>query len=478
MRNFHVFFVIVLFTLGCKVQQKEIEKASHSIEWASDREGIRAGAIMVPENHDEPEGRKIKISYLVVEARDTTSTKYPMVFFSGGPGGNTIDAGLVDFLLQNPISVKRDIVLFDQRGIGYSSALPDMALAAFDIMAKDADEAGELELTRNMIEEYQKKCADLNIQTQYYNTHQNARDVGMLFEHLGYEKYNLFGGSYGTRVARVVQDLFPEYIHSSILDSPDPISGDLLLDRLESYSLALSRIFGYCSKTPECKYEYPELQDEYFNAIEKLREEPLAVEMNDSTTVHINAQDGIYLLRRLLYQGHAREKTPEMIRAFNEGGGPIVNNTLQFEYDLSTGMNLTMFLAVEKLEQYNTANTSDVIDGWYEKYPLIPVKLGFFDAFYRAGMDWHEDELPVGERKFKKSDIPTLIFVNRYDPVTPPVNGHIFMEDLSQGTLLILDEGGHGQGNPKCKNKVMIAFMNNPEAAVNTSCLNIYEETN
>ena len=385
---------------------------------------------------------------------------------------------MVKFLLIDPISEKGDIILFDQRGIGYSSALPDMSLAAFDIMAKDADEAGELELTRKMIADYKKKCADLNIQTQYYNTHQNARDVGMLFEHLGYEKYNLMGGSYGTRVARVVQDLFPEFIHSSILDSPDPISGDLLLDRLESYSLALSRIFEYCSKTPECKYEYPELKNEYFKAMEKLRQEPLVVGMNDSTTVHINAQDGIYLLRRLLYQGYAREKAPEMIRAFNEGGGPIVNNTLQFEYELSGSLNLTMFLSVEKREQYDPANTSNVIDKWYEQYPLIPVKLGFFDAFYQAGMDWHEDHLPAAERKFEKSDIPTLIFVNRYDPVTPPVNGHLFMEDLSQGTLLILDEGGHGAGNRDCKNQVMIAFMNDPDSAIDTSCLNIYEETN
>ena len=93
-------------------------------------------------------------------------------------------------------------------------------------------------------------------------------------------------------------------------------------------------------------------------------------------------------------------------------------------------------------------------------------------------MDWHEDHLPAAERKFEKSDIPTLIFVNRYDPVTPPVNGHLFMEDLSQGTLLILDEGGHGAGNRDCKNQVMIAFMNDPDSAIDTSCLNIYEETN
>jgi pimeloyl-ACP methyl ester carboxylesterase len=80
------------------------------------------------------------------------------------------------------------------------------------------------------------------------------------------------------------------------------------------------------------------------------------------------------------------------------------------------------------------------------------------------------------ERKFEKSDTPTLIFVNRYDPVTPPENGRLFMENLSQGHLLILDEGGHGQGNQQCKETVMIDFMNAPDSLPDVSCLNVYKE--
>jgi len=171
---------------------------------------------------------------------------------------------LVDFLKQDPINEERDIILFDQRGIGYSSDLPDMSLDAFDVMAKNADATEELVLIQEMIDRYQKKCAEEGIQTRYYNTHQNARDVGLLFKHLGYEKYNLLGGSYGTRVARVVQDMFPEYIHTSLLDSPSPLSGDFLKDRLKSYSLALSRIFEYCEQNPNCNGQYPNLEEEYF----------------------------------------------------------------------------------------------------------------------------------------------------------------------------------------------------------------------
>ncbi|MDH3697066.1 MAG: alpha/beta hydrolase [Flavobacteriaceae bacterium] len=447
-----------------------------NLDWLPDSEDVQAGAILVPENHDDPGGKKIQITYVVLKTKDTTSSAYPMIYFSGGPGGNTIGPGMVNFLSEQPIGGARDIILFDQRGIGYSSALPDMSFEAFDIMAKDANEDEELELTREMILDYKKMCEDQNISLAHYNTIQNAKDVGMLFAHLGYEKYNLFGGSYGTRLGRVVQDMFPDYVYSSILDSPAPLSGDFLLNRLDSYSLALSRIFDYCENNTECKSQYPKLKDDYFKAISILDKTPLNVSMNDSLSVYINAQDGVYLLRRLLYQDNSREKAPELIHAFINGGGEVINEVLNFEYQLTGGLNLSMLLSVEKYENFNPSNTAQVIEEHYKKHPLIPVKMGFFDAFYQAGKDWHTNIMPIAERKFQVSDLPTLVFVNQFDPVTPPVNGYLFKEKLSNCTLLVLDEGGHGGGNRECKNQVVIDFMNDPFKKLDISCLNIYKE--
>jgi len=91
--------------------------------------------------------------------------------------------------------------------------------------------------------------------------------------------------------------------------------------------------------------------------------------------------------------------------------------------------------SVEKYELFNPANTADVINETYKKYPLIPVKLGFFDAFYQVGMTWLTASLPMDQRNFKDSDLPTLLFVNQFDPVTPPKNGYLFKETLSAATL-------------------------------------------
>lgn len=445
-------------------------------QWLQGMEGIAAGELTVPENHDEPGGRQIAITYAVIQSPSGDSGVPPIVFFSGGPGGNSLVPGLVGFMQNHPFLQDRDIVLFDQRGIGLSSPLPDMSFASFDVLAANADPEEELGLTAAMISEYQEKCKRAGIRPRFYNSLQSARDVGRLFDHLGYERYILFGGSYGTRLARIVQDMYPDRVAASILDSPAPLSGDFLLNRLDSYSLSLGRILSYCREKEACNEQYPDLEADYLAAIAKLEKEPLQVTFRDSLDFWVNAQDGVYLLRRLLYQDNAREKAPELIRELQGDGGPVLRDVLDFEYELTGGLNLSMLLSVERFENFNPGNTGEELDAAYEAYPLIPVPLGFFDAFYRAGMDWHQALLPMPERKFEPSVVPTLLFVNRYDPVTPPANGYLFLEDLSNGHLFILDEGGHGGGNQECKASVIRDFMRDPQTPPDTSCLNLYEE--
>jgi len=475
MKNLIHLIILITITFSCHIQKLKAQTNLDALSWLPDSENIVAGAILVPENHENPDGKKIQITYTILKSKDSTSTNYPMIVFTGGPGGNTISENAITYLLEHPYIKKRDLILFDQRGIGYSSSIPNMAYDSFYILAQDADEKQELSLTIKMINDYKKKCSELSIDPSYYNTMQNAKDVGMLFKHLGYKKYNLYGSSYGTRLARVVQDMFPKFVNSSVLDSPAPMSGDFLLDRFDSYSKALNKIFDFCNATPECNKTYPNLKEEYFKGISKLKKEPFKTTVNDTLDFYVNAQDGIYLLRRLLYRGDSREKAPELIRAFAKGEAEVINEIVEFEYMFTGILNMSMLLSVERTENFVPNITDNMITKAYEGYPLIPVKMGFFDAFYQAGSNWHKNILPIEDRKFKNSEIPTLIFVNQFDPVTPPENGHLFMKKLSNGTLLILDEGGHGSGNKECKDQVIINFLNDPSKKLDTSCLNLYE---
>ncbi|WP_339865029.1 alpha/beta hydrolase [Paremcibacter congregatus] len=437
---------------------------------------MECGTIQVPENHGEPEGKEITISYVVLKAKNQASTSYPMMYFSGGPGGKTLTGNSLQQWLKSPIRDERDIILFDQRGIGYSSALPNMNGEIFEILAQDVSQEAEHYLMQNVMVNVQQKIQQQGIHLENYNSFQNAADAGMIMRHLGYEKYNLYATSYGTRLARVVQDQFPEMINSVIHNSPSPMTHDFLQARLVGYSLAMERIFNFCAADKDCRENYPGLKETYFSIFRILKEKPLAVPFGEGVFV-INPQDVIYLLRRASYSSRSRTLVPQLITALvDEGKGEALDQIIGFEFMIKDFMNFSMMLSVERFETFDQAHNSEYIAASYDKHPLLPVKMGLLDAFYQAGMSWHNGSVAAEDRIFKISEVPTLIMSNYFDPATPPENSHIFKERIPNALLLILDEGGHGGGNEKCRNKVMTEFMNKPKDKPDISCLVIYPE--
>ncbi|MEP1096574.1 MAG: alpha/beta fold hydrolase [Cyclobacteriaceae bacterium] len=443
------------------------------VEGLDSTDYLRCGEILVPENHDNPNGKKIKITYVVVQARDNETTSSPMIFLSGGPGSSSLSPRRINGWINSPLREKRDIVLLDQRGIGYSSGLPNINEEIYKIFGKDLNESEELTMMQELVSSYREKCESENIQLQQYNSFQNAKDVGMLMKHLAYGKYNVYGVSYGTRLARVVQEFYPDMLNSVILNSPNPIKGDFLIDRMKSYSLALGRVFDYCENNSECNSTYPALRNEYLKAINSLKETPLELEI-DGIPFFVNAQDGVYFIRRKLYATDSRSGVPSLIRELQNGGGPILRGIIQNEF--GPDYNYPMWLSVERYEMFDPENTQEVIDAAYMDLPLLPAKLALFTPSYLTIKDLHGAILSEERKNFKNSSVPTMITVNQFDPVTPPENGEILMERLSNGLLFIMDEGGHGGGDVECRNKVMTAFMDNPKANLDTSCLNLYKE--
>lgn len=469
--------VLLLFLVICLFQKRSYSQETGScafIQGHQSNDKVRCGRIEVPENHDKPEGKKIEIAYAVLKSDKTDPEAYPMIYLAGGPGGKSLTAGSLYAWMQSPILRHRDIILVDQRGVGHSSPLPDMGDGIFEIMASNFSVEDELEMMRKLVANTKAKASQSGAKLENYNTVQNARDIAVLMDKLGYEKYNLFGASYGTRLARVFQSMFPNYLNSVIHNSPAPMRGDWIINRMNSYNLALGRIFEYCENDPESKARYPNLKADYLSAIYALKEKPIEVPV-PGKTFYINPQDGIYLIRRFLYRNDARIRVPELIMALKNGRGEIIDNVVNYEHQFGGAISFSMLLAIERTEMFRPENTQEVIDAYYDKLPLMPAHIGVLNSLRIAASNFHSISLPEKERAFKTSAVPTMITVNYYDPVTPPRNGYIFKEQLTNAQLFVLDEGGHGGGNPACMAKVMNDFMTKPEGKLDYGCLNLYQ---
>jgi len=409
------------------------------------------------------------LTYLIIKSRTAINKEYPLIYLTGGPGGKALTKSRIESFMRSPFRDNRDIILFDQRGVGYSSALLNMGNEIFQILAKDLSSKEELDEMSKLITFIQQKIESNGKKLSNYNTYQNARDIGALMIYLGYGKYNILGASYGTTLGRMVQELYPEKLNSVIHNSPSPISDDFLVTRLESYQLALQRLFNWCKTDSKCSKNYSNLALGYEETIANLKSKPIILYIDDGAFT-INAQDGLYLVRRLLYLNRSKELVPRLIMALKNRNTNFLSNIIQFEKRNIGNLNFSMFLATSL---YNT-NTSSTINFIYKNTSVFPSKMGFFDSFYQVGKCWRKKNIET-TTSLNNSTVPTLISVNYYDPATPPKNGYTFMKKLTNGQLLILDEGGHGRiNNQDCLDKTFNAFMNNPKQTLDISCLKIY----
>ena len=437
----------------------------------SDTARLVCGSLQVPENHDNPDGRKISIAYVILESEDGDTERYPMIHFTGGPGGQALRN--LEAQLDNPILKTRDIVRFDQRGIGKSSPLPELTGKLYGLLPEDLSSEEERERITALVGELRRICDNEGIEIEMYNTFQNARDVGMLMEHLGYEKYNLRGGSYGTRIARVVADFFPEKIHTAIYDSPAPHRNDYLLTRLEDYNSALRKVLDYCRADPECSERYPDLEATYFEVLDGLSEEPIEVEFQ-GRPFFLNPQDAIFFLRYELYKNASRSLAPKFIEALRTKDLDWITRVVAGR-GMSTS-NYAMFLACENYEEYDHSITAEVVAQKYRELELLPYELPIFTSLYLSSSDFLKSYASDEMTEYEVSDIPSLIFINQFDPVTPPENAAIFQSKMTNARAFIIDEGGHGGGDMECKRQIMDAFMQAPDHELDTACLKLFDE--
>jgi pimeloyl-ACP methyl ester carboxylesterase len=91
------------------------------------------------------------------------------------------------------IVTNRDFILFDQRGIGYSEELcPDLNQELLNVLALDLNINEEIsELKKRLV-----SCeAYIKSDDRQFGSRTNAKDLEALRKHLGYNTFNLFGGS-------------------------------------------------------------------------------------------------------------------------------------------------------------------------------------------------------------------------------------------------------------------------------------------
>ena len=186
------------------------------------------GYVSVPERRDRPDGRRIRLSVAVFPA--LAAEKHPpLVYLEGGPGGEALDG--LPFTYEEVFSFlneERTVVVFDQRGVGFSDpslSCPELVDLDFELLDEDLSTDEWLARRLPVLDGCRERWVDGGVDFSAYNSAESAADVADLRLTLGYDEWDLYGLSYGTRLALTVMRDHPEGVRSVVLDSTYPPEG-------------------------------------------------------------------------------------------------------------------------------------------------------------------------------------------------------------------------------------------------------------
>lgn len=242
------------------------------------------GSATMPENYDNPDGNKVKLSYIVLKATGETPADDPVVFLHGGPGSGAmiyVSQMVDDFAT---VRQNRDVIIFDQRGAGFSNASLDCSEELFSAKDQIATSVAEVSVEDAPLvkqEKIIKICTNIALKNgadlSQYNTINNARDVQNLVEALGYENFNLYGWSYGTELAQEILRQNPTGLRSVIFDSSVPLDMKFYERATEPAVESAQALFESCAADNECNTAYPNLESRFNNLMTALDETPIAL---------------------------------------------------------------------------------------------------------------------------------------------------------------------------------------------------------
>jgi pimeloyl-ACP methyl ester carboxylesterase len=477
---------IFVIPLICSCGRPEFEKAECQFEVPSGVE-VECGYLRVPEDRDREDSPMIRLHVAIIPSHNENPAPDPVVFLQGGPGGYALEWIEYWLMLSGRIRGERDAIFFDQRGVGFSEPslnCPEAEEGWFDDWTLDIRQKELNENYNQALEACYQRLITEGRNLNAYNSEANAADVDDLRRALGYKQWNLYGSSYGTRLALTVMRDYPEGVRSVILDSAYPPQVDYFVELANNFQRALELVFEGCAADASCSERYPRLETVFYETVDQLDQTPLRLRMRRPRTgknyeVVLNGDRMILVTREMLYHTHLIPTIPRMIYRLSEGSAAGLFDTLGMLIFFDDYWSEGMCYATECGEEapFGSPELIDAANAAVAPRLLEAVNgLGL----YLACDGWTVEAKGELENQTVVSDIPTLILAGELDPVTPPSWGQAAAEELSKSQYLEFPGFGHGvmgsgHDSGACSFQVVKDFLKEPETEVDGSCAGEFE---
>ena len=424
--------------------------------------------IEVPEAEDDNQ-RMITLSVVVLPATTRQRVADPIVLLAGGPGQSAIEVAPDWAASFENLRKTRDFLIMDQRGTGRSNSLAcsehlDPVLESLETQTASVEEALAIQISA-----LQKCLTQLDADPTHYTSLDAAGDLEFVRKHLDYPTLNLFGISYGTRMAFIYARQYPASVRSLLLDAVAP-TNMLIPERVAlDADLAFRLVELECQSSPSCHSAFPNLRQKLKKAeafLRNLDHDLLAIDplTGERTFARPDPRLINRLLRSALYSRGLRQLVPLAINEAAEGrvevllGLGAVLNPESASSGISLGM-MASVLCSEDMTQMESMQHGEFFDNALQEllisvcdfWPHQAVSAGYFEPF--------------------QSDTPALLMSGTLDPITPPSYAIEAMHSLTAAQHIEILGGTHGVGHLGCMPDLIETFLTDLSSPkLDTSC--------
>jgi pimeloyl-ACP methyl ester carboxylesterase len=378
----------------------------------------------------------------------------------------------------------RDIIMFDVRGMGHSQpaySCPEYS----ELSSRMTSENLTMEQWADGYIEASQTCRDrlvgAGVNLSAFTSAAVAADMEDLRQALGYEQWNVYASSYGTRIALTLMRDFPLNIRSAVLDSSWPLQVDPFAEQAVNAEQVLNTLFQYCAEDEQCNQFFPLLKNYFYEDVSSLNARPITVHtanLNSGALLDI-VVDGNRLLDFVLSiisssRTEQLSELPRMVYQLHDGKTEVLSQLLgqsSGSNRFSGGIEQLIFCNDEaSSSSYGIAGpASSNVDIGIQKY---------FDTITQAS--WKACEVwktaaPSGrENEAVTSDISTLLLAGDLNWRIPASWTTLASQTLSHSYTVVFAGTGQTASSSRnwseCSNAIVKAFLTDPSVQPDMKC--------
>ncbi|TPW73479.1 alpha/beta hydrolase [Schumannella sp. 10F1B-5-1] len=428
-----------------------------TLTWKGCGDGMQCTTAKAPLDWSDPGGERIDLA-LIRQPATGGDAKGSLLINPGGPGGSGYDfvRDSVDYATSEGLQRDYDVVGFDPRGVGHSSAVSCYTdPKAFDdyvygITPGEPGSDGWIAAAEQSNQQFGKDClsgtGDL---LGHVDTVSAARDLDMLRSALGDKKLNYLGYSYGTFLGATYADLFPKKTGHLVLDGAlDPATSDfdVTLTQAKGFESAFRAYLDDCLTRQACPFSgsTDAAVTEVENLFASVQRSP--IRNSDGRELGTSA-----LFTAIIYPLYSKQSWPYLDQLFDDvfAGSAKVAFTLAdayYERDQNgtyANNSTEAFIAINCLDYKNDDDPATMRSQAQQlatEAPLFGPQMAY-GGVGCAGWPFPgtRDRVAIAA----EGSAPILVVGTTNDPATPYVWAQAMAKQLQNGHLITYHGEGH-----------------------------------